>query len=746
MRQATIAIEDKDFYKHQGFDPLTMLRIVKNIAVKHRLIGGSTLTQQLVKNVLLTNERKLSRKIREFVLAVRIEKRFGKDEILQMYLNEAPYGGTTWGISSAAQVYFGKDVKDLDLVESIILAGMPQAPSKFSPFGQYPRSFVMRATDVARRMREDGYITKEQENEVLAELPKIEFSKTGKGIKAPHFVMYVKNQLESMFSEELISGGGLRVITTLDYDLQKEAEKIVGEEIAKVSTKLDISNGAVIVMDTNTGELLSMVGSKDYYDKSIDGEVNVTTRQRQPGSAIKPLVYAVALSKGYSPASVLADVNTKFPGKDENNFYEPKNYDGKEHGLIHLRQALASSINIPAVKLTALVGVDSVLSQGYRMGLSTLAPTQENQSRLGLSMALGGGEVKLIDIVGAYSAFANGGYKVSPYAISRVEDKDGKVLYENKQLEKAKVIDARIAFLINSILSDNDSRLLTFSPNSYLNLGSRPVAVKTGTTNDMRDNWTIGWSKDMSVGVWVGNNDNRPMKNLASGVSGAAPIWRRIMLEVLTKHPDKPFFQPDAISQLEVDKVSGALAHDGFPSYKEFFLKELVPLTEDKIHLKIKVCRNDPDKVPSQELVDRGEYDTREAVLIRETDPISGKDLWQQAIDRWVSEQPGNLFKIPSEGCGATQTEFRADFDSPKDGERVNGEEVNVRLTFSDVAKVSWADLYIDGIVEQRFEKAPFEKSYKLTTGTHELKVIAKTSDDKQVEKSIRFGFNADVN
>jgi membrane peptidoglycan carboxypeptidase len=452
----------------------------------------------MVKNVLLTNERSLSRKIREFVLAIRIERRFTKDEILQMYLNEAPYGGTAWGVAAAAEIYFGKEPKDLTLTESVILAGMPQAPSKYSPYGSDPLAYVARASAVARRMREDGYIDKDQEKEVVDSLTKVEFRKPGVSIKAPHFVMYVRSQLEEMFGSNLVETGGLKVVTSLDWDLQEEAEKIVAEEVKKVSN-LHVSNGASVIMNTHTGEILSMVGSRGFFDDDIDGEVNVVTRLRQPGSSIKPLVYATALQKGFTPASVLMDVVTEFPGKDENTPYIPKNYDGKEHGLLHLREALASSINIPAVKLLALVGVNNVLEQAYKMGFVSLKPTVENQARLGLSMALGGGEVRLLDLARGYSVFANEGTKIEPVSILKVEDRKGKTLYEHKDVKGEQVLSPQVAFLIDSILSDNNARLLTFGPNSYLNLVERSIAVKTGTTNDMRVLSTLGWGSDVGV-------------------------------------------------------------------------------------------------------------------------------------------------------------------------------------------------------------------------------------------------------
>lgn len=745
LKKATISIEDKDFYKHQGFDPMAALRIVKNVVTRQRLIGGSTLTQQLVKMLLLTNERKLSRKIREFVLAVRIEKTFTKDEILQMYLNEAPYGGTAVGVASAARVYFGKEPTELTLTESVLLAGLPQSPSRYSPYSSNPKAYLPRAKEVSRRLREDGVITKEMEESVNLELENMQFKGIGETkIKAPHFVMYVKQLLEEKYGAAVLETGGLKVTTSLDWELQKVAEQSVKEEIEKVSTSLNIKNGSSVVLDTNTGEILSMVGSKDFFDKTIDGEVNVSTRLRQPGSSIKPLVYAVGFAKGYSPASVLADVWTEFPGKDDKTPYAPKNYDGKEHGLLHLRESLGSSINIPAVKLTALVGVENVLNQGFKMGLTSLEPTRETISRVGLSMALGGAEVKLLELVSAYSAFANGGYKNVPVAILKIEDSSGKVIYENKQVKQEKVIDPKVAFLINSVLSDNKARLLTFGENSYLNMGNKEIAVKTGTTNDLRDNWTIGWNRNYIVGVWVGNNNNEKMKNVASGVSGAAPIWRRQILEVIKSKPDAKFDQPAGLVKKDVDKVSGFPAHDGYPSYSDWFVEGFVPTATDPIHTKIKLCKNDPSRIAESVSISQGNYDEREAIIIREKDPLTDKNLWQKGIDEWVVKQTDQVYKIPTETCGAT-AEIDIQIVSPKDKSRIDGDTVSVKYTVASTKQIAESRIYLDGVLELTSgSDLAISKDIKVNTGNHTLKVVAKNSEGKEESKSHEFSLNMD--
>jgi 1A family penicillin-binding protein len=744
LKQATVAIEDKDFYKHNGFDLLGTLRGLSRLFTRGRAQGGSTLTQQMVKNVLLTDERSVVRKIKEFVLAVRIEKRFSKDEILQIYLNEAPYGGTAWGVEAAAQTYFGKDTKDLDLVECVILAGMPQAPSRYSPYGSNPLSYVQRATDVARRMKEDGYINEDQEKDVVGRLTTVQFKKSGSAIKAPHFVFYVKDQLEEMFGLDLVENGGLKVTTTLDWDLQQEAQDVVAEEIAKVDESLHITNGASVIMDTNNGEILSMVGSRDFFDENIDGEVNVTTRLRQPGSSIKPLVYAVALMKGFTPASVIMDVETEFPGKDENTPYKPKNYDGKEHGLLHLREALASSINIPAVKLLALLGIKDVLAQGYEMGIGSLEPTSENLSRLGLSMALGGGEIKLLNMTEAYSSFANGGMDVDPVSITKVEDRNGHVLYEHKPIEPRKVIDEKVAFLISSMLSDNNARLLTFGANSYLKLQEGAVAVKTGTTNSLKDNWTIGWTNDRIVGVWVGNNDNSSMKDVASGVSGASPIWRRQMLAVLDKTPAVVFEAPSGVEKVDVDRVSGYPAHDDFPSYKEWVIKGSLPLEEDPIHRNIEVCKGEPSKLASAGQIAAGNFDKREAIIIRESDPLTDKNLWQKGIDLWISKQTDDKYKLPNETCG-DNTGVHVEIVTPKDRSRVDGNNIEVRFEVFSDKEIEWVDLYLDGNKEKRFEEKPYVKTFDgLSDGIHKIRVVGHNKDGVEGDRIHEFGVNVE--
>lgn len=744
LKKAVVAVEDKDFYKHQGFDPLSFLRIIKNLIVEHRLIGGSTLTQQLVKNVLLTNDRVVSRKIKELVLAIEIERRFSKDEILQMYLNEAPYGGTAWGIAAGAQTYFGKKPVDLNLTEAIILAGMPQSPSRYSPYSKSPKAYVTRSVEVARRMREDGYITADQEKQVDSDLPNVKFQPAGGTFKAPHFVTYVKDQLETMYGESVVEKGGLRVTTSLDWDLQQQAEKTVKEEIDKVSDSMHITNGASMMLDTPTGEILSMVGSRDFFDSSHDGQFNVAVSgNRQPGSSIKPVTYATAFSKGYWPGKVIADTVTEFPSGDPLKPYVPLDYDGKEHGLVHLRDALGNSLNIPAVKLLAMVGLRDMLDLAHKMGFNSLEPTADNMKRLGLSVTLGGGEVKLVDLVSAYSAFGNGGYKVQPVAILKVEDNQGNVLYEHKDAGKQQVLDPKVAFLINNILSDNNARLMTFGQNSLLNFQGRNVAVKTGTTNDRRDNWAVGWTKNTIIGVWVGNNDYTQMKQVASGVSGASPIWRREMLDAITKRGNDPFDQPDGVKQVDLDQVSGYPAHDGFASYKEWVIDGTLPTEDDPIHVNIPVCSTDPNKKATQVQVAQGNFSKSEFIVMSEPDPLTPDNKWQKGIDAWVAKNTDKKYHPPTDFCSDTNG-VHVEIMSPQDRSRVNSNQVTVKAEVYSDQSVQWADLYLDGTKELRWDNRPFEKTFTLDNGQHTVRVVGHNAAGVESDRISQFGVNAD--
>ncbi len=746
LKHATVAVEDKNFYTHKGFDVTGIGRAVFNIVLRRRLQGGSTLTQQLVKNVLLTQERSLTRKLKEFVLSVQLEKRFTKDQILQMYLQESPYGGQAVGVGTAALVYFGKQVEELTLSESVFLAGLPQAPTRYSPFGKDPKAYIARSEHVLRRMKDDGYITAEQEKLSRAELKDLKFKPPGATIKAPHFVMYVKDILASQFGEDMVEGGGLKVTTTLDFKLQEKAESIVSEEIEKVKG-LNISNGAVMAMSPNNGEILSMVGSRDFHSTEIDGQVNVTLSSRQPGSAIKPVTYLTALRKGFPPSYMITDTKTSFDSGDPDKPYEPENYDGKFRGPVQLRYALGSSLNVPSVKLVQLEGLKNMLSVAFELGLTTLEPTTANLRRMGLSVTLGGGEVKLLDLVSAYSAFANGGDRIEPVSILRVADSNGKVLFQHHQVKGRQVVSPQEAFLINNILSDNSARLLTFGVNSLLNMGTRPVAVKTGTTNDRRDNWAIGWSRSVVVGAWVGNNDNAPMKEVASGVSGASPIWRRLMLEVLTSYPSENFEIPPGIISRDVDIISGYTAHDGFPSRPEYFMEQSIPDGQDPIHVKIQVCKSDGKKAGPVEIA-KGDTEEREFIILQAPAelPDADRKKWQEGIDSWIASQGDNRYKIPTEQCGASD-EAVIKVKQPQDQTKINNNSFDWEVEVITNKKIDKVEVFVDGQTRQTLTSSPWKSTLNLSNGSYKLKFKATLEGAKEFESGeVRIGINQDWN
>ncbi len=746
LKKATIAIEDKNFYTHQGFDPKGILRSVFNIITFRGLQGGSTLTQQLVKNVLLSSERTLPRKIKEFILSIQIERKYSKDEILQMYLNEAPYGGTMWGIESAAEGYFGKHAKDLDFLESIILAGLPQRPSYYTPYGASPKAYMIRAEEVLRRLREDNIITQSQEAEYKRNLPNVKFISNSEQSRAWHFVEYVKKQLNEQFGETLIDKSGLRITTTLDSELQSTTEKIVFEELEKLKG-MSVGNGATIVINPNTGEILSYVGSKEYIskDETFQGKFDVVSMgYRQPGSALKPITYAAAFNKGYTPSYLLMDVETHFHGGADNKDYIPKNYDNKFRGPVQLRYALANSVNVPAVKLTALTGIKDILKTASDMGITTLSPTDINEKRLGLSLTLGGGEVRLLDLASAYGVFATGGIRHDPIVILKITDSNGKTLYEYKPSVGKRVLNEDVSFLISDILSDNDSRKEVFGLNSYLYIPSHDVAVKTGTTDDKRDNWTVGYTTSAVVGVWVGNNDNSPMNpKLASGVTGAAPIWNRIIREVIKKYPEKSFHKPDNVINLDIDGFGGGLPHEGRPTRKEYFIKGTDPTSVASIYQKLKLSKADNKKLANSVEIATGSYDEKEFIVFHEDDPTSLKgseNMWQKGIDEWLNTQNDPTYHPPTDSSTNNDNQVIVRIKNPQDKEELNDENVNISADAKAVKDITKMEIYIDDILKTSVNNNFYNDTLRMDRGVHTLKVKAIDRENHSGESSIIIG------
>lgn len=542
--QATLSAEDKNFYSHLGVDfPAIIRALVSNLRFGYQQ-GASTLTQQLIKNTLLTPEKTYSRKIKEIILALWAERLYTKEDILQMYLNEAPYGGPAWGIEAAAETYFGESVSQLTLAQAAFLAGLPASPTQFSPFGPNPSLAKLRQRWVLDRMVEDGYININQAESAYFE--DLHIQPTVNNIKAPHFVMYVRDLLSQKYGPRAVSQGGLKIITSLDLNLQEEVEKIVSEEVSKLGY-LNVTNGAALVTDPKTGQILTMVGSKDYHNP-IFGSFNVTTALRQPGSSIKPITYATAFKMGFSPGNTILDIPTTF--RDNwGNSYTPLNYDGRFHGPVSIRTALGSSYNIPATKMLATLNLNSFLQTAKDLGITTFDKPQN----YGLSITLGGADVKMLDMMSVYGTFANGGQRTDPTLILKVTDSSSNILEENSPNPK-QVLSKEVAYLINSILTDNGARTPAFGPNSLLKIQNHTVAVKTGTSDNKKDNWTFGYTPQFVVGVWVGNNDNSLMNpSLTSGVTGAAPIWNKIMNLILKGKPDMAFEKPAGIRVASVD-------------------------------------------------------------------------------------------------------------------------------------------------------------------------------------------------
>jgi 1A family penicillin-binding protein len=528
LRAATLTLEDQDFYSHHGIKISSIVRsLLKDILHRGAAQGGSTITQQFVKNSLLTNEKTFTRKIKEAILSIEIEQKFSKDEILAMYLNEIPYGSNAYGIEAAAQTYFGKNAKNLTLDEAAMLASLPQAPSRYSPYGSRLDELKGRQEFALTRMADLGYITREQAEEAKQVDVFAKLVPQRENINAPHFVMYIKEYLETKYGDQAVEQGGLKVITTLDWDLQQAAEQAVREGAEK-NLRLKANNAALAAIDPKTGQIVAMVGSKDYFDTKIDGQVNVTIRDRQPGSSFKPYVYLAAFTKGYLPETMLYDVETNFSTEDGKD-YKPQNYNGKFNGPVSMAKALGGSLNIPAVKTLYLVGAKEAIVLAKNLGITSL----NEPDRYGLSLVLGGGEVKLLDHVSAYATLAAGGVKHSKTAILKIENSQGEVLEEFKSEPGERVVEEKYIAMLDSVLSNNENRAWVFGENNPLRFDNRQVAAKTGTTNGFRDAWTVGYTPSLAAGVWVGNSKNEEMSEGADGSVVAAPIWRAFMNKAL---------------------------------------------------------------------------------------------------------------------------------------------------------------------------------------------------------------------
>jgi 1A family penicillin-binding protein len=741
VKFATIALEDQNFYNHHGFDFRGIARAAIMDVLNRKVVGGgSTITQQFVKNSILTSEKRLSRKIKELILALEIEQKFTKDEILQMYLNEIPYGSNAYGIEAASQTFFGKSASELTLAQAALLASLPNAPTFYSPLGSNTDRLLVRWKSALNKMASLGYITPEQAKSASEEdiLGQLEFVKDN--IKAPHFVMYVKEQLVEEFGEEEMEKIGMNVYTTLDWNYQQIAEEVVKEKANEFGEQYGFSNAALVALNPENGQILSMVGSKDYFDKEIDGNVNVATRFRQPGSSFKPYVYAQALEMGYTRKTVVFDVETNFSttGNEEDE-YIPQNYFGTFNGPIQMEDALATSLNIPAVKFLYLVGEKRAVAFAKKMGIEGL----NQPDRYGLSLVLGGGEVKLLNHTGAFGVFANKGVKQEKTAILKIEDAQGNIIKEFEKQEGEQVIKKETALEIVDILSDNKLRTPLFGPNNYLNVPGHQVAAKTGTTNEYRDGWLIGSTPDLAVGVWTGNNDNTKMKDGASGSSTAGPIWNAFMKRALENQQEKRFEKPEEFEKTGKDIL------DGDYEYKEEI--DVCEYDDDKYCLANSSC---PDSLEEEK-----EFYNARTILyfVKKDDPRGDEpdnpdddpqyENWQDGIDEWVEDEEDDdeMREIPEDECDDDDFDdhfVEISISSPSNGSTASSNNLKISTKTKGRADVKEVEFFIDGNSIGTRKKSPYDLTYEIPDskngGEIEIRVKAKDEDGGEDEDKIK--------
>jgi 1A family penicillin-binding protein len=721
LKDATVAIEDADFYKHKGVKFSSFMRAVfANLMSVSYSQGGSTITQQVVKNTILTQEKSISRKLKEWILALKLEKVKTKDEILTIYLNESPYGGSIYGIEEASKIFFGKNALDLTLAESAYLAALPNAPSRFSPYGNNRKALDKRKSLVLEKMYENNFISKKQQLE--ADKEEVNFLVNDNlNIHAPHFVMYVKDWLENRYGVEAVESKGLKVITTLDYKLQQKAEDIVAKFSKENLEKYNASNGAMVAVEAKTGQILVMVGSKDYFSKDIDGNFNIATAFRQPGSSFKPFVYAASFEKGYTPETVLFDLKTEFSSscnpdgtpikeEDADKCYSPENYDGKFRGPITLRDALAQSINIPAIKVLYLTGLKKAIGLANDMGIASI----NDPDRYGLTLVLGGGEVSLLELTGAYSVFADNGVRNDLIPVLKVEDSEGNVIESFDKKNERRVLSEESSLAITSILSDNNARAPSYGYNSPLHFPGYDVAAKTGTTNDYKDAWIIGYTTSVALGAWVGNNDNTPMEKKVAGFI-VAPMWNAFMQEVLKAYPAEKFktYYPDYDNSIKpvlrgvwqggesyfIDSRNGTIATDLTPEqYRE---EKVYPSVHSILYW---LDKDNP----------RGERPTHP-----END--SQFNLWEEPIKKWLEANPivvpvvqQPVIKIP-----APQIQ---NVIAPKPSMSITSPDQKTKYTIDSLIKVSMSisnfnaarvEYYLNGQFIGSSNSKPFDFSFK---------------------------------
>ena len=747
---ATVAIEDSEFYQHKGIRISSIIRATVWAKLTGKKVqGGSTITQQLIKNTLLTPEKSISRKIKEWILAIKIEQIMSKDDILTLYLNEAPYGGNIYGIEEASKAFFGKEPTQLTLAESAYLAAIPNGPTYYSPYRKNKDKLDERKNLVLKRMLDLSFINEEEYNKAKEE--KVTFlPEQPMHIAAPHFVFYIKDYLEKKYGADMVEGGGLKVITTLDYNLQKRAEEIAKEQSKINETSWNGKNAAVVVIDPKTGQILSMVGSRDYFDTSVDGNFNVATASRQPGSSFKPIIYSLAFEKGYTDKTTLFDVKTEFNSSCDpsalssgTTCYSPDNYDNAFRGPMTLRDALAQSINVVAVKLLYLVGISDAIKLAHNLGVTTL---KNDPGLYGLTLVIGGGETTLLDMTSVYGVFANNGVKNSPQGILSVENGRGDIL-EKFENNPQQVIKPNTTHILSSILSDNIARTPTFGANSILNIPGKEVAVKTGTTNNNKDAWTIGYTPSVAVGVWVGNNDNQPMKKGGSALAG--PIWNGVMTEALKNLPDESFEKPEPIDKsippilrgfwqggdvFSVDSLSGGLATEFTPP--EF--KKEISITN--VHnILYWIDKNNPLQKMTSPQTNDSQYNN-----------------WEYGVQKWWELNKNNYSNITEADIPKTSDtihtiESKPVFEIKGIENRIykKNEIINILIIpTNDKNPIVKVDIFINNTYLTTLKASPFNVKFtpeniKDISAVNTIRVIGSDNFGNKGEQSINFNTNS---
>ncbi|MDP6659772.1 MAG: PBP1A family penicillin-binding protein [Candidatus Pacebacteria bacterium] len=731
VKNATVAIEDAEFYGHKGIKPKAIARaILVNLTSLGFSQGGSTITQQVVKNSILTPQKLISRKLKEWVLALKLEKVLSKEDILALYLNETPYGGSMYGIEEASQAFFSKSAAEITIAESAYLAALPQAPTYYSPYGNNREKLEDRKNLVLEKMFENKFISEGEYEEAFSE--EVEFeTQQDLGIKAPHFVFYVIQQLEAKYGKRALEEQGFRVITSLDWELQRKAEEIVNRFALENVDKFNAENAGLVAVDPKTGHILVMVGSRNYFDEEIDGNFNITIANRQPGSAFKPFVYATAFKKGYTPETVVFDLKTQFQSDcepddltSEDGCYSPTNYDDTFRGPVSLRDALAQSINIPAVKTLYLSGLGDSLRTAKDLGISTLTDI----NRYGLTLVLGGGEVTLLDITSSYGVFANDGVRNGHAAVLRVEDVNG-VVVEEFRARPQEVLDPQVARQISDVLSDNDARAPAFGEFSYLYFKDIDVAAKTGTTNDFRDAWIVGYTPNVTVGAWAGNNDNTPMDKKVAGFI-IAPLWNAFMREVLSQTTNESFKVPlskidentkpvlrgewKGGEQFIIDSISGKLATEYTP----------IELREERVVTDVHSILNWVDKKdPTNKTPKNPENDSQ-------------FELWEYPILEWAKENGIQTQDIESvipkeiDDIHGPSLSPSVELISPQQSASYSSSSViQARISKTLKFPISRADYFVNNVFVGSSTKSPYSLNINLSSvsslgKTNILKVV----------------------